>query len=258
MRQLERTPRSQIVSVILGEVNLEGQAVSAHKILGAPYSGKECLYYLYILEEERTDSEGDTYVTNNYYDNSYDDYYYDDYYYSRRLRRFYNRHCGFGYYSNYYYWNNPYWFNVGWNYPFYSNHFYNPFFTYNTFGWGYNTVTFMGPSYGWGYPGYYSYYNNAYWNGHYNGFYSNANYWNSYNGNGYSGSNYNSGNYYYGHRSSMGSNSSGGGCNATIKLPMAAITPPIASSFLTSPSFMFIPGAWWNQKNNRNPPPRKC
>ena len=61
MRQLERTPRSQIVSVIQGEVNLEGQAVSAHKILGAPYSGKECLYYLYILEEERTDSEGDTY-----------------------------------------------------------------------------------------------------------------------------------------------------------------------------------------------------
>ena len=61
MRQLERTPRSQIISVIEGEINLEGQAVSAGKLLSAPHSNTECLYYLYILEEERTDSDGDTY-----------------------------------------------------------------------------------------------------------------------------------------------------------------------------------------------------
>jgi hypothetical protein len=168
------------------------------------------------------DGDGDTYVTNNYYQNNNDDFY-DDFYYSRRIRRFYNRYWGFGYYSNFYNWNNPYWFNTGWNNPYcfnagWNNPYWfnagwnNPFFTYNTFGWGYSTVTFMGPSFGWGYPGYYSYYNNAYWNGFNNGFYSNNNYWNSYNDNAYSGPN----NYYYGHRTSMSSNSSVGG-SRTLK-----------------------------------------
>ena len=99
------------------------------------------------------DTEGDTYVTNNYYDNND-----DDYYYSRRLRRFHNRHCGFGYYSNYYNWNYPFGFHAGWNSPYYSSYYYNPF---NSYGWGYHTVTFMGPSYGWSSPNYYSYYNNS-------------------------------------------------------------------------------------------------
>ncbi len=61
MRQLERVPRSQIISVIEGEVNLEGKASSLGSSLRAPHTGTECLYYLYILEEEREDSDGDSY-----------------------------------------------------------------------------------------------------------------------------------------------------------------------------------------------------
>lgn len=61
MRQLERTPRGQIISVIRGEVNLKGEAVAIGEILRAPHTSKPCLYYLYILEEEREDSDGDSY-----------------------------------------------------------------------------------------------------------------------------------------------------------------------------------------------------
>ena len=61
MRQLERTPRSKIISVIEGEVNLEGQTIRLGQRLQAPHSGENCLYYLWILEEERQDDEGDTY-----------------------------------------------------------------------------------------------------------------------------------------------------------------------------------------------------
>ena len=62
MRQLERIPRGQINSIIGGEVNLAG-SIFAYKgnLLKAPYSNTECVSFHYLLEEERTDSDGDKY-----------------------------------------------------------------------------------------------------------------------------------------------------------------------------------------------------
>ena len=62
MRQLERIPRSQINSVIGGEVNLAGIIIVHNKeLLNAPHSNTECVYFHYKVEEERKDSDGDTY-----------------------------------------------------------------------------------------------------------------------------------------------------------------------------------------------------
>ena len=61
MRQLERLPRTNVISAIPGEINLEGQVAGTDELLQAPHSQVECVYYLYILEERRTDSDGDSY-----------------------------------------------------------------------------------------------------------------------------------------------------------------------------------------------------
>ena len=62
MRQLERIPRSQINSIIGGEVNLAGSIFAYEgNLLKAPYSNTECVAFHYLLEEERTDSDGDRY-----------------------------------------------------------------------------------------------------------------------------------------------------------------------------------------------------
>ena len=61
MRNLERTPRSQIVSIITGEVNLSGTSQAKGRTVSAPYTGNECIYFYYHEEREEvyTDSDGD-------------------------------------------------------------------------------------------------------------------------------------------------------------------------------------------------------
>ena len=61
MRNLERTPRSQVISIITGEVNLSGTSQAKGQTIDAPYTGKPCIYFYYQKErkEEYTDSDGD-------------------------------------------------------------------------------------------------------------------------------------------------------------------------------------------------------
>ena len=61
MRNLERTPRSQVVSIITGEVNLSGTSQAKGRTISAPYTGNECIYFYYHEEREEvyTDSDGD-------------------------------------------------------------------------------------------------------------------------------------------------------------------------------------------------------
>ena len=61
MRNLERTPRSQVVSIITGEVNLSGTSQAKGRTVSAPYTGNECIYFYYHEEREEvyTDSDGD-------------------------------------------------------------------------------------------------------------------------------------------------------------------------------------------------------
>jgi hypothetical protein len=79
--------------------------------------------------EYYTDGQGNTYITNNYYD---DDNY--DFFYTSRMRRFYNPHQGFGWYSGIY--TDPYWY--GYNDP---------------WMWGSSIYVgsgfFVGPTWGW-------------------------------------------------------------------------------------------------------------
>ena len=60
MRQLERIPRSEIHAALPGEVNLEGRAQKAQKILTAPDTKTPCFYFRYLVQREDTDSDGDT------------------------------------------------------------------------------------------------------------------------------------------------------------------------------------------------------
>jgi hypothetical protein len=59
LRQLERTPRSLIASILPGEVNVSGTAQPSSGVLRAPDSGAATLYYRFHVEREVTDSEGD-------------------------------------------------------------------------------------------------------------------------------------------------------------------------------------------------------
>ena len=61
MRQLERTPQVPTSAVLPGEVNVSGKAAIHQDVLSGPRSGEDCLYYLYTIEEERENSEGNTY-----------------------------------------------------------------------------------------------------------------------------------------------------------------------------------------------------
>jgi len=61
MRQLERLPRTNVISAIPGEISLEGEVAEAGELLQAPHSHVECLYCSYIHEERRIDSGGDSY-----------------------------------------------------------------------------------------------------------------------------------------------------------------------------------------------------
>ncbi|MEE2948146.1 MAG: LemA family protein [Verrucomicrobiota bacterium] len=60
MRNLERTPRSQVVSIITGEVNLSGSSQANRQTISAPYTGTKCIYFYYHKERKEvyTDSDG--------------------------------------------------------------------------------------------------------------------------------------------------------------------------------------------------------
>ncbi|QDG53635.1 hypothetical protein FIV42_23680 [Persicimonas caeni] len=61
MRQLERVPPTPVSAVISGEVNLSGQVRPAGELLESPDTRTRAVYYRYVVEEERTDSDGDSY-----------------------------------------------------------------------------------------------------------------------------------------------------------------------------------------------------
>jgi len=61
MRQMERIPHVDAIAVIPGEVSMQGRAASAGKTVKGKYSGTACFYVRWLEEEERRDSEGDTY-----------------------------------------------------------------------------------------------------------------------------------------------------------------------------------------------------
>ena len=63
MRQLERVPHTAISGVIPGEVNLTGRVEAGTRLVRAPRTGTEAVLYRYVIEEERTDSDGNTYWT---------------------------------------------------------------------------------------------------------------------------------------------------------------------------------------------------
>lgn len=63
MRQLERVPPTPISAVISGEVNLAGRVRPADALLETPDTKTRAVYYRYHVEEERTDSDGDSYWT---------------------------------------------------------------------------------------------------------------------------------------------------------------------------------------------------
>lgn len=78
MRQLERTPQVQVASVITGEVNIRGTAQPYVDTLRGPDSGRVTLYYYYTIEEERRDSEGNTYWATIHTSRSAVDFYLED------------------------------------------------------------------------------------------------------------------------------------------------------------------------------------
>jgi len=58
-RELERIPPSEVRAVLPGKVNLRG-AVVASRTLTGPKSGHRCVYFRYLVEKERRDSDGKT------------------------------------------------------------------------------------------------------------------------------------------------------------------------------------------------------
>lgn len=59
-RQLERIPLSGIADSVGGESQLRGQVASAGRLLTAPKSGKQSVYFRYLKERREKDSEGNT------------------------------------------------------------------------------------------------------------------------------------------------------------------------------------------------------
>ncbi|MFW6151464.1 MAG: LemA family protein [Verrucomicrobiota bacterium] len=59
MRQLERIPATVVNAVLPGEINIQGQAQRLDRTLKAPRTGSECLYYRYLVERKKVDSDGD-------------------------------------------------------------------------------------------------------------------------------------------------------------------------------------------------------
>ena len=61
LRQIERLPYSTIASALPGEVKISAQVRQDSKLLTSEHFKRKVVYYRFLLEEERTDSDGDTY-----------------------------------------------------------------------------------------------------------------------------------------------------------------------------------------------------
>jgi len=61
MRQMARLPHVEIQHALPGEIHLLGRVERLEKLLKAPRSGQQCVYFRYLEEEERKDSDGDKY-----------------------------------------------------------------------------------------------------------------------------------------------------------------------------------------------------
>ena len=61
MRQLERVPPTVIGAALAGEINVTATAKVAEKTVKSFYTKTDSIYYYYLHEEERTDSDGDKY-----------------------------------------------------------------------------------------------------------------------------------------------------------------------------------------------------
>ncbi|MBT4161705.1 MAG: hypothetical protein HOC70_14295 [Gammaproteobacteria bacterium] len=59
-RLLERIPLSAVAESVGGESQLKGRAVPGDSLVKAPETGKETIYYRYLLERKERDSDGDT------------------------------------------------------------------------------------------------------------------------------------------------------------------------------------------------------
>jgi len=55
---LERIPQTTLEGSVGGEAQLEGKVVFHLDKLTSPHTNSQCIYYRYLIEEERTDSEG--------------------------------------------------------------------------------------------------------------------------------------------------------------------------------------------------------
>ncbi len=60
-RTLERVPLTTIIGSVGGESQLNGHVMPASTTLTSPQTNTTCVYYRYLVEEERRDSDGDTY-----------------------------------------------------------------------------------------------------------------------------------------------------------------------------------------------------
>lgn len=58
LRQLERTPRSLLAALLPGEVHARGFVEAGRRLLAAPETGVETVYYRYHVERRTRDSEG--------------------------------------------------------------------------------------------------------------------------------------------------------------------------------------------------------
>lgn len=58
-RQIERTPPTEPIAVLPGEVILRGAVHPGDRLLEAPHTKVRCVYFRLLVEEERRDSDGD-------------------------------------------------------------------------------------------------------------------------------------------------------------------------------------------------------
>jgi len=59
-RMIENIPTSKVRSIAMGLVEVYGSVAPA-KLLKSPFSGKDCVYYRYEIDEMRTDNKGHSY-----------------------------------------------------------------------------------------------------------------------------------------------------------------------------------------------------
>lgn len=62
MRELERVPRTEVLAALTGEINLAGRVefIETQALLSSPRTQSACVYYRYVVERKKRDSEGKT------------------------------------------------------------------------------------------------------------------------------------------------------------------------------------------------------